>query len=78
MVGECHGGTRQYCGHCDEHISEHTCGEYEVIAEAVDRASRSQDSLMADQRVAILFNPWDKGVCVPMCIGTAPCTYIIV
>ena len=36
-------------------------GEYEVIAEAVDEASGQQDSLTADQKVAILFNPWDKG-----------------
>ena len=36
-------------------------GEYEVIAEAVDEASKKQDSLTADQKVAILFNPWDKG-----------------
>ena len=50
-------------------------GEYEVIAEAVDKANKNQDSLTADQRVAILFNPWDKGVCAPMCIGIAPCAY---
>ena len=36
-------------------------GEYEVVAEAVDDASGKQDSLTADQKVAILFNPWDKG-----------------
>ena len=36
-------------------------GEYEVIAEAVDKASKKQDSLTADQKVAILFNAWDKG-----------------
>ena len=39
-------------------------GEYEVIAEAVDEASGKQDSLTADQKVVILFNPWDKGMCV--------------
>ena len=32
-------------------------GEYEVIAEVVDEASGKQDSLTADQKVAILFNP---------------------
>ena len=37
-------------------------GEYEVITEVVDNASGMQDSLTADQKVAILFNPWDKGM----------------
>ena len=36
-------------------------GEYEVIAEAVDKASKKEDSLTAEQKVAILFNPWYKG-----------------
>ena len=37
-------------------------GEYVVIAEVVDNASGMQDSLEAEQNVAILFNPWDKGM----------------
>ena len=36
-------------------------GEYEVIAEAVDEASGRQDSFTVDQKVVILFNPWNCG-----------------
>ena len=39
-------------------------GEYEVIAEAVDEASGRQDSFTVDQKVVILFNPWNSGECV--------------
>lgn len=35
-------------------------GEYEVIAEAVDEASGRQDSFTVDQKVVILFNPWNN------------------
>ena len=39
-------------------------GEYEVIAEAVDEASGRQDSFTVDQKVVILFNPWNNSECV--------------
>lgn len=39
-------------------------GEYEVIAEAVDEASGRQDSFTVNQKVVILFNPWNSSECV--------------
>ena len=36
-------------------------GEYEVIAEAVDQRNGKQEDFGADEKVVILFNPFDKG-----------------
>ena len=52
-------------------------GEYEVIAEAVDQRNGKQEDFGADEKVVILFNPFDKGehsrLVVPLSVRMCGC-----